>query len=162
MALMNAKQYEESLRRLNLAVYMFGKRIENVVDDPILRPSMNAVALTYDYAHDPQYEDLLTAVSHLSGKKINRFCHIHQSVSDLVKKSSSDVTITVDGGVEPDNIAELARLGAHDFVSGGTIFYHRPAAASVRELRAARAGSASGRRGQAARNTSARQRRDSQ
>jgi 4-hydroxybutyryl-CoA dehydratase/vinylacetyl-CoA-Delta-isomerase len=48
---------------------------------------MNAVALTYDYAHDPQYEDLLTAVSHLSGKKINRFCHIHQSVSDLVKKS---------------------------------------------------------------------------
>ena len=87
MALMNAKQYEESLRRLNLAVYMFGKRIENVVDDPILRPSMNAVALTYDYAHDPQYEDLLTAVSHLSGKKINRFCHIHQSVSDLVKKS---------------------------------------------------------------------------
>jgi 4-hydroxybutyryl-CoA dehydratase/vinylacetyl-CoA-Delta-isomerase len=44
MTMMTAEQYEESLRRLNLVVYMFGKRIENVVDDPIIRPSMNAVA----------------------------------------------------------------------------------------------------------------------
>jgi 4-hydroxybutyryl-CoA dehydratase/vinylacetyl-CoA-Delta-isomerase len=87
MALMNAKQYEESLRRLNLKVYMFGKRVENPVDDPIIRPSMNAVAATYEYAHHPEHEDLITATSHITGKKINRFTHIHQSVEDLVKKS---------------------------------------------------------------------------
>jgi 4-hydroxybutyryl-CoA dehydratase/vinylacetyl-CoA-Delta-isomerase len=85
--MMNAKQYEESLRKLNLQVYMFGKRIENVVDDPIIRPSMNAVAATYELAHSPEYEDLLTATSHLTGKKINRFTHIHQNNDDLVKKS---------------------------------------------------------------------------
>ena len=87
MALMNAKQYEESLRKLNLKVYMFGKRVENPVDDPIIRPSMNALAATYEYAHYPEHEDLMTATSHLTGKKINRFTHIHQSVEDLVKKS---------------------------------------------------------------------------
>lgn len=48
--MMTARQYEESLRKLKLEVYMFGKRIENVVDDPIIRPSMNAVALTYELA----------------------------------------------------------------------------------------------------------------
>jgi 4-hydroxybutyryl-CoA dehydratase / vinylacetyl-CoA-Delta-isomerase len=48
MTMMNGQQYEESLRRLNLVVYMFGKRMENVVDDPIIRPSMNAVARTYE------------------------------------------------------------------------------------------------------------------
>jgi 4-hydroxybutyryl-CoA dehydratase/vinylacetyl-CoA-Delta-isomerase len=85
--LMNAKEYEESLRKLNLQVYQFGKRITNVVDDPIIRPSMNAVAATYEYAHKPEYEDLLTAKSHITGQKINRFTHIHQSVEDLVKKS---------------------------------------------------------------------------
>lgn len=85
--MMNASQYEQSLRKLNLKVYMFGERIENVVDNPIIRPSMNAVALTYELAHDPEYEDLMTATSHLSGKRINRFTHIHQSESDLVKKS---------------------------------------------------------------------------
>lgn len=87
MAMMNAKQYEESLRKLNLVVYMFGKRVEKVVDDPIIRPSMNAVAATYELAHKPEYEDIMTATSHITGKRINRFCHIHQNTDDLVKKS---------------------------------------------------------------------------
>ena len=85
--LMNAKEYEESLRKLKLNVYMFGKKVENVVDDPIIRPSMNAVAATYEFAHRPEYEDIMTAKSHITGKKINRFTHIHQSADDLVKKS---------------------------------------------------------------------------
>jgi len=87
MAMMTAKEYEESLRKLKLQVYMFGERIQNVVDNPIIRPSMNAVAKTYALAHSPEHEDLMTAVSHITGKTINRFTHIHQSVSDLVKKS---------------------------------------------------------------------------
>jgi 4-hydroxybutyryl-CoA dehydratase/vinylacetyl-CoA-Delta-isomerase len=85
--MMNAKEYEQSLRKLNLKVYMFGKWVENVVDDPIIRPSMNAVAATYRYAHKPEYADIMTATSHLNGKKINRFTHIHQSVDDLLTKS---------------------------------------------------------------------------
>lgn len=85
--MMTAKEYEESLRKLNLVVYMFGKRIENVVDDPIIRPSMNAVALTYELAQDSVHGELMTATSHITGKKINRFCHIHQSTDDLIKKT---------------------------------------------------------------------------
>ena len=51
MALMTGEQYVESMRKLNLQVYMFGKKVENVVDDPILRPSLNSVKATYDLAH---------------------------------------------------------------------------------------------------------------
>lgn len=87
MAMMTAEQYEESLRRLNLVVHMFGKRLENVVDNPIIRPSMKAVAKTYELAHRPEHEDIMTATSHITGKKINRFTHIHQNIGDLVKKS---------------------------------------------------------------------------
>ncbi|HDM09825.1 MAG TPA: 4-hydroxybutyryl-CoA dehydratase, partial [Desulfobacteraceae bacterium] len=79
MAMMTAKEYEESLRRLNLEVYMFGKRIDNVVDHPIIRPSMNALAKTYELAHRPEFEDIMTATSHITGNKINRFTHIHQN-----------------------------------------------------------------------------------
>ncbi len=85
--LMTAKQYEESLRKLNLEVYMFGEKIDNVVDHPIIRPSMNAVALTYGLAHSPKYRDIMTATSHITGKPINRFTHIHQSTHDLLQKS---------------------------------------------------------------------------
>ena len=86
MALMTGAQYIESLRKLNTRVYMFGEKIENWVDHPIIKPSINCVAVTYDLANDPQYEDLMTATSHLTGKKINRFAHIHQSTEDLKKK----------------------------------------------------------------------------
>lgn len=85
--MMTAEAYEESLRKLNLNVYLFGKRLESVVDNPIIRPSMKAVAKTYELAHSPEHEDLMTATSHITGEKINRFTHIHQNVQDLVKKS---------------------------------------------------------------------------
>lgn len=87
MTMMTAEQYEESLGKLNLVVYMFGERVDDVVGNPIIRPSMKAVAKTYELAHRPEYEDIMTAVSHISGKKINRFTHIHQGTGDLLKKS---------------------------------------------------------------------------
>lgn len=86
MAIMTGKEYIESLRKLDIKVYMFGEKVENPVDHPIIRPSINSVAMTYELANDPEYEDLMTATSHLTGEKINRFCHIHQSTDDLVKK----------------------------------------------------------------------------
>lgn len=86
MALKTAQQYEESLRKLKLKVYLMGEKIENPVDHPIIRPSMNSVKMTYALAHDPEHEDLMTATSHLTGQKVNRFCHLHQSTADLVKK----------------------------------------------------------------------------
>ena len=39
------------------------------VDNPIIRPSLNSFAATYELAEDPQYEDLMTATSHITGKK---------------------------------------------------------------------------------------------
>ncbi len=86
MALKTAQQYEDSLRKLKLKVYLQGELVDNPVDHPIIRPSMNSVKMTYELAQDPQYEDLMTATSHLSGAKVNRFCHLHQSSEDLVKK----------------------------------------------------------------------------
>ena len=86
MTMMTGAEYIESLRKLNTRVYMFGEKIENWVDHPMIRPSINCVAVTYDLAQDPQYEDLMTATSNLTGKKINRFANIHQSTEDLKKK----------------------------------------------------------------------------
>ncbi len=86
MALMTGEQYIESLRKLNTKVYMFGEQVENFVDHPIIRPSINSVAMTYELAHDPEYEDLMTATSIFTGNKVNRFTHLHQSTDDLRKK----------------------------------------------------------------------------
>ncbi|GAF97469.1 unnamed protein product, partial [marine sediment metagenome] len=84
--MMTADEYRESLRKLKREVYAFGEKIANVVDHPLTRPHVNAAAMTYELAHDPRYEELTTATSHLSGRRINRFTHIHQSPDDLVRK----------------------------------------------------------------------------
>jgi len=86
-AMKTPQEYVESLRKLQLVVYMFGKRVRNVVDDPIIRPSLNAISMTYALARNPKYQDIMTATSHITGGRINRFTHIHQSVDDLVRKS---------------------------------------------------------------------------
>ncbi|WAG44885.1 4-hydroxyphenylacetate 3-hydroxylase family protein [Clostridium estertheticum] len=86
MGLMTGEEYVESLRKLNLKVYMFGEKVDNVVDNPIIRPSMNSVKMTYDLAQMPEYEDLMTTTSSITGKKINRFSTLHQSTDDLIKK----------------------------------------------------------------------------
>ena len=86
MGLMTKDQYIESLRKLALKVFMFGQQVENTVDHPMIRPSLNSVAMTYELANDPEYADLMTATSSLNGEKINRFTHLHQSNEDLIKK----------------------------------------------------------------------------
>jgi len=83
---MNANEYVESLKKLRKKVYMFGEEIRDVTVHPFLKPTLNSIALTYQLAHDERYKDLLTATSHLTGRRINRFTHIPQNTDDLVKK----------------------------------------------------------------------------
>lgn len=84
--MMTRDQYIESLRKMKMNVWYMGEKIDNPVDHPMIRPSLNSVAMTYWLAEQPEYQDVMTAVSNLTGKRINRFCHLHQSTEDLVNK----------------------------------------------------------------------------
>lgn len=86
MALMTGKEYVQSIRDMDIKIYMFGKRIEDPVTDDILRPSLNSVRMTYDLAQEPEYRSLMTAQSPFIGGTVNRFTHIHESTDDLIKK----------------------------------------------------------------------------
>ena len=85
-ALMSGNDYRASLRRLHPTVYVDGRLIESVADEPALAPGINAIALTYEYALKPEYEPLMTAVQHTSGKRVNRFSHVDTSSADLLNK----------------------------------------------------------------------------
>ena len=86
MSLKSPQEYLQDLRNMNITLYMFGEKVDNYVDHPIIRPSINAMAMTYKLAQEPEYEDLMTTTSNLTGKKINRFNHVHQNPEDLMKK----------------------------------------------------------------------------
>jgi len=86
MTLRTAGEYLESLSKLDLKVWMFGEKVQNIVEHPVIRPSINSVAKTYELAQNDAHSDLMTAVSSLNGERINRFSHLHQSADDLVRK----------------------------------------------------------------------------
>lgn len=85
MPLMTSKEYVESIRKMKRNIYFQGEKLENAVDHPILKPSMNCLIETYDMAFNPEFEDLMTCTSNLTGERINRFNNLHQSTDDLIK-----------------------------------------------------------------------------
>lgn len=86
MGLMSSKEYIESIGALELKLYVLGEKVENHIENKIIRPSLNSVAMTYALASQKEYEDLMLADSPFTGTKVNRFTHIHGSSEDLVKK----------------------------------------------------------------------------
>ena len=86
MKLKNGAEYIDSLRKLNPRIYYQGKKIKNVVKHPATAPHVRSAAMTYALANQKKYKDLATAISHLTGRRISRFTHVHQNMEDLVKK----------------------------------------------------------------------------
>jgi ribulose-phosphate 3-epimerase len=60
-----------------------------------------------------------------------------EALSRLIADSGREVRISVDGSVVPENIGELVRLGATDFITGVPLFGHRPLKERVQEYREA-------------------------
>ena len=84
--LMSGQDYRESLRRYQPTVFVDGRRVGSVADEPAFQPGLNAVALTYDYALKDKYAPVMRAVQHTSGKTVNRLTHIDTSAGDLLNK----------------------------------------------------------------------------
>ena len=85
MPIRNGADYIESLRGRNLRIYLFGEQVNEPVDHPMIRPSVNAVAATYDLANDEP--EMASAKSSLSSLSVNRFLHIAESAEDLVNQN---------------------------------------------------------------------------
>jgi 4-hydroxybutyryl-CoA dehydratase/vinylacetyl-CoA-Delta-isomerase len=77
-----SEDYINSLRNRKLKVYLFGELVAETVDHPMIRPSINAVAETYDLAE--REPELASAVSPLTNEHVNRFLHITTSRDDVV------------------------------------------------------------------------------
>jgi len=84
--LMDGHQFRESLRAYRPVVYVDGRRVEDVADEPAFAPGVNAIAYTYDVAHRPEYAPLMTAVDAASGATVHRFSHLNTGANDLLNK----------------------------------------------------------------------------
>jgi 4-hydroxybutyryl-CoA dehydratase/vinylacetyl-CoA-Delta-isomerase len=80
-----AQAFIESIRQLKVEPYVLGERVADATGHPILRPSLNALAKTYEMAHDPHRSHLFVRQG-LDGEPVNCFTSLHRSTQDLLDK----------------------------------------------------------------------------
>jgi 4-hydroxybutyryl-CoA dehydratase / vinylacetyl-CoA-Delta-isomerase len=85
MPIASGAEYIQSLRGRDIKVYLFGELVKEPVDHPMIRPSINAVAETYDIANSEP--EIGSSHSSLTDRKVNRFLHIAESAQDLVNQN---------------------------------------------------------------------------
>lgn len=86
MSLKTGDEYIKSIKTLKLEANVMGKKIGDLPENPLVEPSIQAVAATYDCAHNEKTKPLFRVRSSISGEEINRFTHLHQSTEDLMNK----------------------------------------------------------------------------
>lgn len=79
--IVTSDDYINSLRGRKLRVFLFGELVDDIVEHPMIRPSINAVAETYDLAlREPE----LASAKNEKGERVNRFLQIARSRDDVV------------------------------------------------------------------------------
>ena len=73
--------YLKSIKNRNLKIYLMGELVKEPLENPIIKPSIEAMAETYELAvREPE---LASVTSPYTGEKINRFLHIAENNEDL-------------------------------------------------------------------------------
>lgn len=109
--LMSGDDYRESLRRYTPRVFVDGRQVASVVDEPALRPGVNALAFTYDYALRPELEPIALATQSQRNRIVNRMLHINESAGDLLNKLEAVRVLCQETGC-------AQRYLAHDALNG--------------------------------------------
>ncbi|MCK5112073.1 MAG: hypothetical protein KAQ84_00895 [Thermoplasmatales archaeon] len=98
-----SKEYKESLKKMKPNIYKFSELIEDVTTHPATRRTVNGHAQIFDAALKPEYNNILTTKSSLTGKQIVRYLSIIGSPEDMIanvrmKRLMFNLTGTCTGG----------------------------------------------------------------
>lgn len=88
-----AAEYLESLRARKLRLFIRGEQIDEVVDHPLVAPSIRTLAESYRLAELPEHRETFTAWSPFIDARVNRFTHIFASEADLHAKQRMQRTL---------------------------------------------------------------------
>ncbi len=80
--LISGEEYIERLRGYRRDIYVRGRKVENPLEDPNVRPTINAIALTFELAREKDY----TVHSDLVSGEVNVLNAPLRSAEDLIKR----------------------------------------------------------------------------
>jgi len=80
------QQYVESLGRTKPVVYLGGRRVASVVEEPVFRGAIQSIAELYDLQHDPRYRDFMLCTSPSTGDAVHVSFQIPRTKQELINK----------------------------------------------------------------------------
>ena len=80
MALIKPEEYYNFIESLECNYFINGKKVEKLLSHPVSKSMVDATAKIYELALEPQYQEIMTAKSHLTGETINRNLHICRGI----------------------------------------------------------------------------------
>jgi len=108
---MSGEAYRESLRRYKPRVFVDGRVVDSVADEPALRPGVNALAFTYDFARREELAPIALATQSRRQRVVNRMLHVNESAGDLLNKLEAVRLLCQETGC-------AQRYLAHDALNG--------------------------------------------
>jgi 4-hydroxybutyryl-CoA dehydratase/vinylacetyl-CoA-Delta-isomerase len=111
VALMSGDDYRESLRSYRPKVFVDGRDVTSVVDEPALRPGVNALAFTYDFAQRAELAPVALATPASRNRVVPRMLHVDESAGDLLNKLEAVRLLCQETGC-------AQRYLAHDALNG--------------------------------------------
>ena len=109
--LMSGDAYRESLRAYRPKVYVDGREVASVADEPALRPGVNALAFTYDFALREDVQPIALATQASRNRVVSRMLHVNEAAGDLLNKLEAVRLLCQETGC-------AQRYLAHDALNG--------------------------------------------
>jgi len=85
MSIKSKEEYIESIRKQKPNVYVAGEKVENVVESPYFRTTLNHIGKTYDWANSPEYKDLVTYHSSLVNEVVSYWTNIPDDLEQFIR-----------------------------------------------------------------------------
>ncbi|WP_134704247.1 4-hydroxyphenylacetate 3-hydroxylase family protein [Ammoniphilus sp. YIM 78166] len=86
MGIRTGAQYIEALKSRKPEVWLSGKKVTNLFDEPVFKQPILEIAKLYDMQHDPAYQDKITHLCEETGERINNAFLVPKNYEDLQKR----------------------------------------------------------------------------
>ena len=91
------QQYIDSLKRMSPCVYLNGRLVKDVTEEPVFAGPIKSIAELYDLQHDPRYRDFMLYESPTTGDPVHASFQVpktRRSWSTSARRSSCARTTT--------------------------------------------------------------------
>lgn len=86
MGIRTGAQYIEAVKARKPEVWLSGKKVDNLFEEPVFKQPILEIAKLYDMRHDPEFQDKITHVCEETGERVNNAFLVPKSYEDLVKR----------------------------------------------------------------------------